>query len=164
MSRLCPTRASTRRTQVNCLLSSKKPYEDHLCLFCALALCMSGHNDLDSHISKYLLFNLYQISSGSLNISWSFFRKPTCCRRNYTKRHLYPRFRNATRVIFERELARRSIKSFDKRTKLLGFHNHIIHTNDTDSFLKCFHCPSCDTFFHKSDHLNKLFLRCKVRV
>ena len=32
------------------------------------------------------------------------------------------------------ELARRSIGKFEKTVKLLRFNNHIIHTNDIDSF------------------------------
>ena len=36
------------------------------------------------------------------------------------------------------ELARRSIGKFEKTVKLLRFNNHIIHTNDIDSFFKCF--------------------------
>ena len=44
-----------RHTQVNCLLSNKdkEPYKDHLCLFRALAMYMIGHNDLDTHSSRY---------------------------------------------------------------------------------------------------------------
>ena len=62
------------------------------------------------------------------------------------------------------ELARRSIGRFDKTVKLLRFNNHIIHTNDIESFFKCFRCPSCDTFFNKSDNFNINLLRCKDRV
>ena len=62
------------------------------------------------------------------------------------------------------ELARRSIGRFDKTVKLLRFNNHIIHTNDIDSFFKCFRCPSCDSFFKRSEFLNKHLLRCKDRV
>ena len=52
---------SLRHTQVKCFSSNKdkKPYKDHLCLFRALAMYMNGHNDLDSHTSRYLQ-NLYQ--------------------------------------------------------------------------------------------------------
>ena len=40
---------------VNCLLSNKdkEHYKDHFCLFRALAMYMKGHNDLDSHTSRY---------------------------------------------------------------------------------------------------------------
>ena len=62
------------------------------------------------------------------------------------------------------ELARRSIGRFDKTVKLLRFNNNIIHTNDIDSFFKCFRCPSCDTFLKRSEFLNKHLLRCKDRV
>ena len=31
----------------------KEPYRDHLCLFRALAMYLNGHNDLDSHTSRY---------------------------------------------------------------------------------------------------------------
>ena len=46
---------SLRHTEVNCLLSNKKkePYKDHIGLFRALVMYMKGHNDLDSHTSRY---------------------------------------------------------------------------------------------------------------
>ena len=62
------------------------------------------------------------------------------------------------------ELARRSIGKFEKTVKLLRFNNHIIHTNDIDSFFKCFRCPSCDCFFNRSDNFNRHLLTCKDRV
>ena len=59
------------------------------------------------------------------------------------------------------EIARRSIGRFDNTVKLLRFNNHIIHTNDTDSFFKS---PCCDSFFKRSEFLNKNLVRCKDRV
>ena len=56
------------------------------------------------------------------------------------------------------ELARQILGTFDKTVKLLRFNNHIIRTNDIDSFFKCFRCPSCDTFF------NKHLLRCRENM
>ena len=53
------------------------------------------------------------------------------------------------------ELARRSIGKLEKTVKLLRFNNHIIHTNDIDSFFKRFRCPSGDCFFKRSDVFNK---------
>ena len=49
-----------RHTQVNFLLSNidKEPYRDHLDLFSALAMYMNGHNDLDSHTSRYFTENV----------------------------------------------------------------------------------------------------------
>ena len=65
---------------------------------------------------------------------------------------------------YVRDLARRSIGKFDKTVKLLRFNNHIIHTNDIDSFYKCFRYLSRDTFFHKLDHFNQHLVRCKDRL
>ena len=62
------------------------------------------------------------------------------------------------------ELTRRNIGRFDKIVKLLRFNNHIIHTNDNDSFFKCFRCPSCDCFFNSSDNFNRHFMTSKGRV
>ena len=39
---------------------------------------------------------------------------------------------------YEGELARRSIGRFDRTVKLLRFNNHIVLTNDIDSFFKSF--------------------------
>ena len=48
--------------------------------------------------------------------------------------------------------------------RLLRFNNHIINTNNIDSFFKCFRCPSCYTFFQESNHFNKHLIRCTDRV
>ena len=60
--------------------------------------------------------------------------------------------------------ARRSIERFNQTVKLLRLNNHIIHTNDIEGFFECIRCPSCDTFFDKSDHFDQHLLRCKDRV
>ena len=62
------------------------------------------------------------------------------------------------------ELARRIVRKFVKIFKFLRFNNHIIHTNDNDSFFKCFRCSCCDTFIKRSEFPNKHLLRYKDRV
>ena len=62
------------------------------------------------------------------------------------------------------EPARRGIGRIDNTVELLRFNIVIILTNDIDSFYKCFRCPTCDTFFHKSDHFNQRLLKFKDRV
>ena len=65
---------------------------------------------------------------------------------------------------YVRNQSRRIIGRFDKTVKLLRFNNHVIHTNDIDSFFKYFECPSCDILFEKFHNFNKYLLRCKDRV
>ena len=62
------------------------------------------------------------------------------------------------------KLASRSIGKFDKYVEVLGFNNYMIHTNDFDSFFKCFQCPSCDCFFNKSSNFIRHLMSCKGRV
>ena len=154
-----------RHTQVNCLLSNKdkEPHKDHLCLLRELAMYMSGHIDLDSHTSRYFT----EIVSKSGYDPKKF--------RGVSVQDLPVVEEIVQRNIFiydfdiqegenVGELARRSIGSFDKTVKLLRFNNHIIHTIDIDSFFKRFRCPSCDTFFKRSEFLKKHLLRCMDRV
>ena len=146
---------------VNCLLSNKdkEPYKDHLCLFRALAMYMNGHKDLDSHTSRYFTDFISKSGYDPKNF------------RGVSVEDLPVVEETVQRNIFIYdfdiqegeyvELARRSIGRFDKTVQLLRFNYHINHTNDIDSFFKCFRRPSCDTFFKRSEFLNKHLLRCK---
>ena len=146
---------------VNCLLSNKdkEPYKNHLCLFRTLAMYMNGHNDLDSHISRY--FTEFISKSGyDLKI---FCGVPVedLLVEEIVRRNVFIYDFDIPEGEYVGELARRNIGRFVKTVKLLSFNNHIIHTNDIDSFFKRFRCPSCDTFFKRSEFLNKHLLRCK---
>ena len=165
MSGHCLTEPLLRHTQVDCLLSNKykEPYKDHLCLFRALALYMNGHNDLDSDLSRY--FTEFISKSGYDPKS---FRGVSVddlsVVEEIMQRNIFIYDFDIKEGDYVGELARRSIGRFDKTVKLMRFNNHIIHTNDIDFFFKCFRCPSCDTFFNKSDNFNKHLLRCMDRV
>ena len=62
------------------------------------------------------------------------------------------------------KLAQKVLGKFAKTVGLMSFNNHIFHTNDINSFLKCSPCPNCDIFFHTSGHFNQHLLRSKDRV
>ena len=149
---------------VNCLLSNKdkEPYKDHLCLFRALAMYMNGHKDLDSHTSRYFTEFISKSGYDPKNFRGVSVEDLSVVE-EIVQRNIFIYDFDIQEGDVE-ELAQRSIGRFDKTIKLLRFNNHIIHTNDIDSFFKCFRCPSCDTFFHKSDHFNQHHLRCKDRV
>ena len=154
-----------KNPSVNYLLSNKdkEPYKDPLCLFRALAMYMNGHKDLDSHtfiyftdfISKfgYDPKNFRGVSAEDLPVV-----------EEIVQRNIFIYDVDIQEGEYVGELARQSIGRFDKTVKLLRFNNHIIHTNDIDYFFKCFRCPSCDTFFKRSEFLNNYLLRCKDGV
>ena len=127
--------------------------------FRALAMYMNGHNDLDSHTSRY--FTDFISKSGSEpKIFRGVSLEDLPVFEEIVQRNIFNYDFDIQEGEYVKELARRSIGRFDKTVKLLKFKNHIVHTND----FNCFRCPCCDTFFNKSDNFNKHLLRCKDRV
>ena len=150
---------------VNWLLSykDKQPYKDHLCLFRALTMYLHGHSNLDSHTSQ--LFIEFKSKSG-------YDPKNFCgvaidylpLVEEIVERNIFIYDFDIQEGEYVGELARRSIGKFEKTVKLLRFNNHIIHTNDIDSFFKCFRCPSCDCFFNRSNNFNRHLLTCDIFI
>ena len=124
---------------------------------------MNGHTDPDSHSSRYFSefisksdYDLENFRGNSV--------EDLLVNEEIIERNIFIYNFDIQEGEYVGELARRSIGRFDKLVKRLRFNNHIIHTNDIDRFFKCFRCPSCDTFFYRSEFLNKHLLRCKDRV
>ena len=62
------------------------------------------------------------------------------------------------------ELARRSIRKFERSVKSLRDNNHICYVSDMNSFLKPFRCSTCDTIFSKTGNLERHLITCSERV
>ena len=135
-------------TQMNCLLSNKdkEPYKDHLCLFRALAMYMNGHNDLDSHSSRYFTDFISKSGYDTKNFRGASVEDLPVVE-EFVQRNIFIYNFDIQEGEYVGELARRSIGRFHKTVKLLRFKNHIFHTNDIGFFFKCFRCASYDTFF-----------------
>ena len=115
---------------------------------------MNGNNDLDSHISRYFTEFLTKSSHDHKS-----FHKVSVGELPFVEETVQ---RNIFIINFDiqegeyvGELTRQSIGRFCKTVKLLRLNNQIIHKNDIDSFFKYFRCTSCDTFFKRSEFLNK---------
>ena len=153
-----------RNNHVNCLVSdrdTKQPYNDNLCLFRALAVHLHGTTGLETSTSK--IFNDFMEKSGCDPKQFrgvSMDNLPVV--EDVVEKNISIYDINIEDGVGE--LARRSIGKYENTVKLLRYNNHIIYVNNIDNFLKCFRCPTCDTFFHKADHFNKHLLRCKDRI
>ena len=62
------------------------------------------------------------------------------------------------------ELARRSIKKYEKNIQLLQYYSHICYANNIHALFKAFRCPTCDTYFQKTGDLERHLVRCSERV
>ena len=62
------------------------------------------------------------------------------------------------------ELARRSIKKFEKNVLLIRYNSHICYVNNINALFTAFRCPTCDTYFRKTGNLERHLVRCSEHV
>ena len=62
------------------------------------------------------------------------------------------------------ELARRSIKKYEKNVQLIRYNSHICYVGNIHALFKAFRCASCDTSSQKTGNLERHFVRCSERA
>ena len=62
------------------------------------------------------------------------------------------------------ELARRSIKKYEKNVQLIRYDSHNSYIDNIHAIFKAFRCRTCDTFFQKPGNLERHLVRCSERV
>ena len=62
------------------------------------------------------------------------------------------------------ELARRSIKKYERNVPLTLYNSHICYLDKIHELFTCFRCPTCDTCFQKTGNLERHLVRCSERV
>ena len=62
------------------------------------------------------------------------------------------------------ELARRSIKNYDKNVQLIRQNCHISYLDNIHALFKALRCPACDTYFQKTGNLQRQLVRCSEPV
>ena len=62
------------------------------------------------------------------------------------------------------ELARRSIKKYEKNVQLIRYNSHICYVDNINALFKAFRCPTCDTYFQKTGNLERHLVSCSERV
>ena len=62
------------------------------------------------------------------------------------------------------ELARRSIKKYEKKVQLIRYNSHICYAHNINALFKAFRCPTCDTLVQKTGNLERHLVRCSERV
>ena len=62
------------------------------------------------------------------------------------------------------ELARRSIKKYEKNVQLIRYNSHICYVHNIHALFKAFRCPTCDTYFQKTGNLERHLVKCSELV
>ena len=62
------------------------------------------------------------------------------------------------------ELARRSIKKYERNVELIQYNCHIRYVDNIHALFEAFCCPTSDTFFQKPGNLELHLVRCSERV
>ena len=62
------------------------------------------------------------------------------------------------------ELARRSIKKYEKNVQLIRYNSQICYVDNINALFKAFRCLTCDTYFQKTGNLERHLVRCSERV
>ena len=152
---------------VNCLTyeqNTKKPYKDNFCLFRALALHLHENERLEGETSK--LFNLFLVNSTNPDPS----KFQGVCMDDIPSVEDLVGINIFIYVIdlidgaMVGELARRSIKKYEKNVQLIPYNSPICYVDNISALFKAFHCPTCDTYFQKTGNLELHLVRCSERV
>ena len=156
-----------RKASIICLTYdeiTKKTYKDKLCLFRALALHLHGNERPEEETSK--LFNLILVNS--TNIDPSKFQG-VCMDDNPSVDDIV----GINIFIYDidfidgamvGELARRSIKKYEKSVQLIRYNSHICYVINIHALFKVFRCPTCDTYFQNTGNLERHLVRCSELV
>ena len=155
-----------RNPSINCLTyeqNTKTTYKDNLCFFRALALHLHGNERLEEETSK--LFGLFLVNSTKLDPS----------KFQGVRMDDFPSVEGIVVItIFINdidlidgamvgELARRSIKKYEKNVQLIRYNSHICYVDNIHALFKAFRCPTCDTYFQKTGNLERHLVRCSER-
>ena len=144
--------------------NTRQPHKDNLCLFRALAFHLHGNERLEEEKSK--LFNLFLVNSTNPDPS----KFQGVCMDDI------PSVEDIVAInifIYDidfidgamvGELARPSIKKYEKNVQLIRYNSHICYVDNINALFQAFRCPTCDTYFQKTGNLEPYLVRCSERV
>ena len=151
-----------RNGYLKCFVSDceKKPYQDNLCMFRALAYELHGSNELQQNTME--LMQMFLSATRRDDETFPGIHEDdipvleALVDRNIQVYSIF--FDEQSQMLAE--LTRRSSMKRSKTTSLLRYENHICWTADINKFLKKFRCYVCDQFFDRSFNLLRHMQNC----
>ena len=152
---------------INCLTfeeNTRQPYNDNLCLFCALAIHLHGNQRLEEGTSK--LFNLFikKIEGLSPNQFQGVHMNDIPTVEDLLTLNILLYDIDIVDGNIVGELAIRSVQKYENTVRLLRYNNHICYVNNINAVFQSFRCPNCDTFFNRTFNLEQHLTTCSERV
>ena len=144
--------------------NTRQPYKDNLCLFRALALHLHGNERLEEETSK--LFNIFLVNSTNTDPS----KFQGVCMddipsvEDIVGINIFIYDIDLIDGAMVGELARRSIKKYEKSVQLIRYNSHICYVDNIHALFKAFRRPTCDTYFQKTGNMERHLVRCNERV
>ena len=144
--------------------NTRQPNKDNLCLFRALALHLHGNERLEEETSK--LFILFLVNSTNPDPS----KFQGVCMddipsvEDIVSINIFIYDIDLIDGAMIGELARRSIKKYEKSVQLIRYNNHICYVDNINALFKAYRCPTCDTYFQRTGNLERHLVRCTERV
>ena len=155
-----------RNPIVKCFVSDceKRPYQDNLCMFRALAYELHGSNELQQNTMELMQMFLSATRRDDETFP-GIHEDDIPVLENLVDRNIqvYSIFFDEQSEMLA-ELTRRSSMKRSKTTSLLRYENHICWTADINKFLKKFRCYVCDHFFDRSNNLEVHMRNCSERT
>ena len=148
---------------INCLTfeqNTRKPYNDNVCLFRALALHLHGSERLEEETSK--LFNLFLVNSTNpgIKIFQGVCMDDISSVEDIVGINIFKYDIDLIDGAMVGEPARRSIKKYEKNVQFIRYNSHICYVDKIHALFKAFRCPTCDTHFQKTGNLERHLVRC----
>ena len=152
---------------INCLTyeeNTRQPYNDNLCLFCALALHLHGNHRLEEEISKSFNLFINKIDGLNPNQFQGVHMNDIPTVEDLLTLNILLYDIDIVDGNIPGELARRIVQKYENTVRLLRYNNHICYVNNLNAVFPSFRCPNYDTFSNRTFNLERNLTTCSERV
>ena len=156
-----------RNGTINCLTgeeNTRQPFNDNLCRFRALALHLHGTQRLEEETSKLYKLFINKKDGLSPNQFQGVHMNDIPIVEDLLTLNILLYDIDIVDGTFIGDLARRSVKKYEKTVRLLRYNNHICYVSNIKAVFQSYRCPHCDTFFYRTFNLERHLTKCSERV
>ena len=129
--------------------TQEKPHDGNLCFFRAVALHLFGTESLEEETSKIFNLSLINITNPGPSKFQGVCMDDIPSVEDIVGISIFLYDVDLFDGAMVGELARRSIKKYEKSVQLIRYNSHICYVDNIHVFFKAFCCPTCDTYFQR---------------